>query len=383
MRTGTSFLGVDEASLKQSVAKALAWLDREQNEDGYWVGVLESNCCIEAEWLLAMHVMDYKHPRKADLAATLLAAQRDDGAWEVFRDAPGGDINTTVECYAALRSTGMAADAEPIVRARRWIHAHGGLSQIRIFSRYWLALIGEWPWDMTPNLPPELIAIPTWMPFNIYKFSSWSRATIVPLTVLSARRLVRPLPEDLRLDELFPQGRDQMDYSLPHQQKVFSVAGLFLAVDRLLHWYQRLGLSPGRDIAINACLKWILRHQEADGSWGGIQPPWVYSLLALYAEDFPLSHPAMKKGLGGLDEYWSYERGGTLHIQACESSVWDTWLALQAVCDCESSNMSGMERALDWLLDRQSTFRGDWAMLNPRIAGGGGVGIRTCERSLS
>lgn len=371
MRTATASSVVDEASLEQPIAKALAWLDREQNDEGYWAGILESNCCIEAEWLLAMHVLDFKHPRKADIAATLLAAQRGDGAWEVYYDAPGGDINATVECYAALRSTGMAADAEPLVRARRWIETHGGLSQLRIFSRYWLALIGEWPWDKTPNLPPELIALPTWLPFNIYRFSSWSRGTIVPLAVLSARRLARPLPDGFRLDELFPHGRDHMDYRLPRNQPLLSVGRLFLAIDRLLHWYQRLGLTPGRGIAVKTCLKWILCHQEADGSWGGIQPPWVYSLLALYAEGYPLSHPVMTKGLGGIDKYWSHERGGTLHIQACESSVWDTWLALQAVCDCERPITPGMERALDWLLDRQSSHRGDWARLNPELEPGG------------
>ena len=361
----------DKALLRQSIDKALAWLDREQYEEGYWVGILESNCCIEAEWLLAMHILDYKHPRKADIAATLLAAQREDGSWEVYRDAPAGDINTTVESYAALRSTGMAADSEPLVRARGWIESHGGLSQLRIFSRYWLALIGEWPWDKTPNMPPELIAMPTSFPFNIYKFSSWSRATIVPIAVLCAKRLVKPLPDGLRLDELFPQGREHMDYRLPRNQPFFSVGRLFLVIDRILHWYQQLRLTPGRRTAVKSCLKWILRHQETDGSWGGIQPPWVYSLLALHAEGYPISHPAMALGLGALDEYWSHEQGGTLHIQACESSVWDTWLALQANCDCENADSPGAERALNWLLERQSSHRGDWAMLNPKLEPGG------------
>ena len=79
------------------------------------------------------------------------------------------------------------------MRARRWIASHGGLSTTRVFTRYWLALIGEWPWQHTPNLPPEIIRFSRWFPFNIYHFASWARATIVPLCVVSARRLVRPL----------------------------------------------------------------------------------------------------------------------------------------------------------------------------------------------
>ncbi len=353
--------------LDRSIAKALAWLDREQTEDGFWVGMLESSYCMEAEWLLAMHFLGYEHPREADLVATLLAAQRSDGAWESYYDAPSGDINSTVECYAALRSTGMPPDAEPLVRARRWIQANGGLRGIRVFTRYWLALIGEWPWDRTPNLPPEAIAYPKWLPFNIYNFSSWARATLLPLTVLSARRTVRPLPEDRRLDELFPEGRDNADYRLPHDQPLFSFKRLFLLTDRLLHWYQNVGLTPGRRLAVQACLEWIVRHQDADGAWGGIQPPWIYSLMALSAEGYDLGHPVLAKGLAALDAHWSYERNGTLHIQASESPVWDTWLVLLAMRDCERDATPAMERALDWLLDNEIRYRGDWAEQNGRL----------------
>jgi hypothetical protein len=28
---------------------------KEQQGDGFWVGMLDSNCCMEAQWILAMH----------------------------------------------------------------------------------------------------------------------------------------------------------------------------------------------------------------------------------------------------------------------------------------------------------------------------------------
>ena len=85
---------------------------------------------------------------------------------------PRGDINTTVEAYVALRASGLSPDSDELLRAREWIFAHGGLSGIRMFTRYWLALLGHWPWEKTPNLPPEIIWLPRWTPFNIYRFSS-------------------------------------------------------------------------------------------------------------------------------------------------------------------------------------------------------------------
>ena len=361
----------NQTELNRAIDKATDWLDREQLADGFWVGMLESSYSMEAQWLLAMHFLGYPHPRQQDLVDTLLNAQREDGAWESYYDAPKGDINSTVECYAALRAVGMDPDSPALKRARDWILANGGLSRIRVFTRYWLALIGEWPWSQTPNLPPEVIANPRWFPFNIYNFASWARATLIPLAVLSARRSVRPLPAERRLDELFPDGRERMDYRLPHNQPLFSLKRLFLWSDRLLHWYQQIGLTPGRALAVKCVVEWIVRHQDADGAWGGIQPPWIYSLMALHVEGYELSHPVMAKGLAALDAHWSYERGGTWHIQASESPVWDTLLSLLAMQDCRRDMTRGMQRALDWLLANEIRYRGDWAQKDSQLPASG------------
>ena len=360
-----------QRDLDQAIRNATHWLDAEQSSAGFWVGMLESSYSMEAEWLLAMHFLGYEHPRKDAIVATLLAAQRPDGAWEAYYDAPQGDINSTIECYAALRSVGFAPDHEALARARNWIFDHGGLRGIRVFTRYWLALIGEWPWEHTPNMPPEIIFNPKWLPSNIYNFSSWARATLIPLAVLSAHRSTRPLPAESRLDELFPDGRDNFDYRLPDGHPLFSFKRLFLASDRLLHWFQQIRLTPGRSFAIRHCVEWIIRHQDGDGAWGGIQPPWIYSLMALNVEGYELAHPVISKGLAALDAHWSYERGGTLHIQASESPVWDTLLALLAMQDCERELTPQMHKAIDWLLDNEVRYRGDWAQMNPHLRPGG------------
>jgi len=197
--------------LDAGIAAALSWSDSDQHADGYWVGVLESNVCMEAEWLLAFHILGYDCPWADELVTGILNRQRPNGSWETYFAAPDGDINATVESYAALRASGLSADSEPLQRARDWIFAHGGLRKTRVFTRIWLALIGEWPWRDTPALLPEIIHQPLWTPFNIYHFASWARATIVPLTLLTARAHVRPLSPECRLDELFPEGREQYD----------------------------------------------------------------------------------------------------------------------------------------------------------------------------
>ena len=143
--------GGTSQSLDCAMAQAIDWLAKAQQPEGFWVGTLKCNCCMEAEWVLAMHFLGVTNdPKLPGVLRAILKEQRPDGSWEVYPQAPMGDINTTVECYAALRCSGFRVDDEPVRKARQWILSHGGLQKTRNFTRIWLALIGEWPWESTP-----------------------------------------------------------------------------------------------------------------------------------------------------------------------------------------------------------------------------------------
>jgi squalene-hopene/tetraprenyl-beta-curcumene cyclase len=356
-------LKLETKTITQAITNALLWVASRQAEDGHWVGMMETNCCMEAQWILMAHVLGIRDdPKYPKVIKTILHEQREDGSWDVYNHAPQGDINTTVECYAALRSAGFAADDEPVRRAREWILRHGGLKKIRVFTKFWLALIGEWPWEHTPVVPPEMIRIPNWMPFNIYWFACWARATFVPLSIVSARRLVVPLEPPNRLDELFPEGQADFDYAMPRRLEGFWPE-IFRAVDRLLHCYHDLPFKFGRESSIKLALEWVIRHQDSDGGWGGIQPPHVYGLLALHAEGYLPGHPVMAKGLDAWNQHWSYEREGRVYIQACESPVWDTMLVMTGALDCDENfeTFPNLRPALEYLLNKQIFTKGDWA----------------------
>lgn len=368
-----------DAQLTASIDQATDWLAARQHDDGYWVGRLESNGCMEAQWILALWFMGQEdHHLRARLAQSLWNTQRDDGSWEIYHGAPAGDINTTVEAYAALRSMGVAKDNPALKKAYDWIMSKGGLANIRVFTRYWLALIGEYPWKATPNLPPEVIFFPNWFYFSIYNFAQWARATLMPIAVLSARRPSRPLPSENRLDELFPNGRDAFDYAYPEKPGADFWDGFFKTTDKVLHALQRYGEMTGfslaRETAVARTLEWIIKHQDNDGVWGGIQPPWVYSLMALYSEGYPLDHAVMEKGLGALDDpRWRVDVGDATWIQASVSPVWDTVLTLLAFDDAGADERHGeaIEKAVQWVLDQQVLRPGDWSQKCPDLEPGG------------
>ena len=274
--------------------------------------------------------------------------------------------------------SGYGADHPALFKAQNWIEAKGGLRNVRVFTRYWLALIGEWPWEKTPNLPPEVIWLPLWFPFNIYHFAQWARATLVPLAVLSARRPSRPLPPERRLDALFPGGRETFDYDLPPKKNAGGWDLFFRKTDKILHALQefghRHGLTLWRGAAVRHVLEWVIRHQDSDGGWGGIQPPWIYSLMALHVEGYALDHPVMARGIACLDDPgWRVDVGEASFIQATNSPVWDTILTLLAFEESGALDVQAeaVEKAVDWVLKRQVLVPGDWSVKLPQVAPGG------------
>ena len=232
------------------------------------------------------------------IATYLRRQQRPDGAWAIYHDGPP-DLNATVEAYFALKMAGVSAQEPAMRKARQFVLSAGGVPKVRNFTKVWLALFGQWDWRGVPVLPPELILLPHWFPLNIYDFASWARPTIVPMLVLLTERPVCPIAESARIDELYPVSRDRTDYSLSRPREVLSWKRFFHTADGLLRRYERMAFLPLRRAAYKAAEDWIVAHQEADGSWGGIQPPWVYSLLALKVLGYPLDRPGDAPGVGG------------------------------------------------------------------------------------
>jgi squalene-hopene/tetraprenyl-beta-curcumene cyclase len=351
------------ADRSDAVARALARArDRLlslQHADGYWKGELETNVTMEAEDLLLRHFLGIRRERETrETAAWIRSRQRPDGSFATSHGGPP-DLSTTVEAWVALRLAGDPADALHMRRAAELVCDLGGVEASRVFTRIWLALVGRWSWDALPALPPEVILLPPWFPLNIYDFGCWARQTIVPLTVVAAHRPARDL--GFGIDAL-RTGQERAP-RLP----LSTWGGRFQALDRLLHRYERHPLRPLRRRALSLCVEWIVRRQEADGCWGGIQPPWVYSLLALHLQGYPFDHPVMRRGLEGLDAFTVVENG-MRRLEACQSPVWDSALALVALRDAGlPPDHPALVRAAGWLLGQEIRVAGDWAVRRPAL----------------
>ena len=350
-----------------ALARAVEHLRSRQHEDGWWKGDLVTNVTMDAEDLLMRHVLGISTPAQIERSARWIRSQqRSDGTWADYPGGPGS-LSTTVEAWVALRYAGDPADAPHMEKAAVFVRDHGGVEAARAFTHIWLALVGLWDWDACPTLPPELVLLPSWVPLNIYDWACWARQTIVPLSIVSAKRPVKKVwfgVEPL-LSHAKPATMDPL----------WSIAGAFQRLDVGLRLFGRIGRNPLRRLAMRQACEWVLARQEADGGWGGIQPPMVYSLLALHLMGYAHDHPALKAGLAAMDGFTMHAEtpdGPIRWVEACQSPVWDTGLSVAALLEAGvPSDDPAVLKAADWLLDEQITSGGDWQVRRPDLVSGG------------
>ena len=294
-----------------------------QDPAGWWKGELETNVTMDAEDLLLRQFLGVRtQAARGAPPHWIRSQQRADGTWANFYGGPA-DLSTTVEAYVALR------------------------------------LAGDPPTPTTWRRPPRSSATPAASSAPASSPGSGSRssgcgpgraagaaagghlpAVVVPAQHLRLRLLgppddraadgrrlhrpVRPLP--FGIDELHGRRRHG---SGPRRGRS---SGGFGVLDGVLHRYDRRPFRPLRRSALAAAERWIVHRQEADGWWGGIQPPWVYSLIALSLRGYPLDHPVMRAGFAGLERFTIDDDRGR-RLEACQSPVWDTALAVIALAD--------------------------------------------------
>jgi squalene-hopene/tetraprenyl-beta-curcumene cyclase len=330
-----------------------------QDEAGWWKGALDTNVSIDAEDLMLRQFLGIRgETETAQSAKWIRSQQRSDGSWANYFEGPP-ELSTTTEAYVALRLAGDPADAAHMRRASELIRDLGGLENTRVFTRLWMSLFGLWSWEELPTMPPEMILLPNWFPLNIYDFGCWARQTIVPLTVVASHKPVRPI--GFEINEL-------RCYSpTPPRHSITSWQGRFEQLDRVLKLYERRPNRRLRQHAYRRAVEWIVRRQEADGCWGGIQPPWVYSVMALNVLGYAMDHPVIAKALEGLEGFTIIEDGAR-RIEACQSPIWDTALAAIALGDSGlAPDHPAMIRSADWLVDQEVRVPGDWAEQRPDL----------------
>ncbi len=360
------------AKIDHTIGEAQRALLQQQHPEGYWQAALEANAEMNAEYIIFNRFMEIEPDPALDakLKKLLIDTQQGDGSWSLFPGAEG-HVSTTIEAYFALKLTGMRAGDEPMMQARRWILARGGISSAGTLARFYLAAMNQVTWDATPSMPVEITLLPNWFPVNMYELSSWARGTLFALMMLQAKRPTREIDWIEGVLELYIQPPHFTKFHMPRGKKWLSLRNALIGADKVLRTYDRHHLNGLRARALRRAESWLLEHQDANGSWGGIQPCYLLSPMALKGLGYRNDHPVIEKALAGAREL-VWDQGDTILYQPCVSPNWDTALAAKALID---SGLKGDHPALrdaaKWLIDHQIFKTGDWSVKRPGLEPGG------------
>ncbi|MDR4505605.1 MAG: squalene--hopene cyclase [Candidatus Scalindua sp.] len=355
-----------DSKLHTAIKKAQDHLLKKQDKkEGFWVGELEGDAALTAEYIMLMHFIQRVDKKKQEKAARfLLRTQQEDGGWNIYYKGPC-EISVTVKCYFALKLAGYSQEDLFMKKARKCILEMGGITKSNTFTKIYLAIFGQYDWQGIPALPIEIILLPNSFYFNIYEMSYWSRCIVVPLGIVMAMKPRHNIGGEAALDELYVLQKNKVSYRLERDKGTLSLKNIFITLDSILRRYEKSPFVLLRKLAIEKAEKWLLQHFEKSGGLGAIWPAMVNSVMAMKCLGYKDEHPAVKKALLEIEKLEVHD-DDSLHMQPCVSPVWDTPWSILALSESGlPHDHPALIRAGDWLLGKEVRSFGDWSLKNP------------------
>lgn len=363
---------VADASL--AMRRAADALLRMQSGEGFWWADLTADTTLESDYIL---LELWLHPpqngvwnppsrsRIAKAARAILDRQLPDGGFNIYPQGPS-EVNATVKAYFALKLAGYALDDPRMAAARDRILALGGIQAANSYVKINLSLFNLYPRDACPSIPPEIVLLGKF----IYQMSSWTRAIVIPLSIVHAFNPCRPVPAGFDLKELFLDGVGLDLRSTIHKQEgdtgFFSWRNFFILMDHGLKWWEKYGLRGVRSRAIRRAEQWMLEHSRQSDGVAAIYPPMMYTIMALDLLGYPAAHPERVEAQKQFDRLM-IEDDERLIFQPCFSVVWDTAIAAFALGESGLADTRALSRSADWLLTKEVRRKGDWSVKRPDV----------------
>lgn len=360
-----------EERVEQAIEAARDFLFSIQQEDGHWCAELEGDTILESEYIMLMiYVGRGGDPKLRKAANYILRKQMPCGGWNIFHGGPP-EVSASVKNYFVLKLLGEPPDAPHMVKARETIRELGGIEACNSFTKTYLAVFGQYPWNRCPAVPPEIILLPTWFYFNVYEMSSWSRAIVVPLSIIWAHKPVFPTPAHASLDELLVKAAPRPAEPTGATWNTQMWRAFFESLDRSLKVVEDLRINPLRKVALERAKAWILDRLEHSDGLGAIFPPIVNCVYAFHCLGHDVDDPLIVRQLREIEKL-EIEDEDTLRLQPCFSPVWDTVLTTKAMLAAGTEpDDERLLQAAEWVLSKEVRKPGDWQVKNQGVEPGG------------
>ena len=344
--------------------RLIAALRKKQSQDGSWKYPFETGIVTDAYMIILLRTLEI-HDEKLirGLASRILSMQEDNGSWKLFHDEPAGNANATLEAYYGLLSSGyIGKEDKRMQAARKFIREHGGMEKANIFTKIMLSITGQYPWPDDFPLPVEIMLLPLSFPFNFYQFSVYGRVNLAPILILSEKKFSIRAKNSPDLSDLLLT-RAQWDI-LPEYRSFLSL--IKEGIEGLLGLPEHL-----HSLAMDRAKEYMLQRIEPDGTFYSYFSSTFLMIFALLSIGYSKDEPVIRNAVEGLKSFQA-DIDAHPHMQYTDASVWNTSLISTALqLAGVTPDDPAVKRANSYLLKRQHTKYGDWAIHNPHGQPGG------------
>lgn len=334
---------------KEASEKGLAFYQMLQCEDGHWAGDYGGPMFLMPGLICVLYLTNAYFPqhRKDAMKAYLYNHQQLDGGWGTHIECASTMFGTVLS-YVSLRLLGEDPNSSCMVRAREFIHAHGGATHAPSWAKFWLASIGVYDWKGINSIPAEMWLLPRWFPFHPGKLWCHCRMVYLPMCYIYCTRFTPDVESDPILmglrKELYVEDYNTVDWVNVRQScaaiDAYSPLNpvMKLAQDFLVVYEQILPKVPFLKWLREESLKFVIEYIHAED----IQTNFVdigpvnkaLNMLAVWIDGGKRNDNAeFLKHIPRVDDYlWVAEDG--MKMQGYNGSqCWDTSFCVQAIVE--------------------------------------------------
>lgn len=353
------------AGASKAAGSAVDYFLRTQYDEGYWWAELTADTTLESDYILLQLWLHppvdgvWNPPTRAliDKAVdSIFERQLPDGGFNIYPQGPT-DLSATVKAYFSLKLAGIDYDDPRLVVARERILALGGIQSANSYVKVNLSLFDLYPREDCPSIPPEIMLLGKF----IYQMSSWTRAIVIPLSIVHSMNPRRPVPAGFNLQELFLKGGHP---EFAFSRESFTWRNVFLRLDKVLKLWERHGSKSIRQRALHKAEQWMLERTRYTDGVAAIYPPMMYVIMALDLLGYAPDHPDRVEAQKQFDNLMVND-GARFFFQPCFSVVWDAAIAAFALGESTEPPRQALTKCADWLLTKEVRRKGDWSVKRP------------------
>lgn len=352
-------------SIRKGIHRIIDILRQDQSPNGAWDYPFETGIATDCYMIILLRTLGiHEEILIKRLTERILSRQEKSGGWKLFFDEEKENVSATVEAYYALLYSGYYKKSEPrILAAKRNILANGGIQKSHMLTKFMLAVTGQIKWPDFFPLPIEMVLIPESFPLNLYKFSVFGRANLIPIMILANRKSQFKTEMSPDLSELGVLDRFELISFKEWEQLFFMInQGInhMIGIPEQIH-----------QLALEKAKQYMLARIEPDGTFSSYFSSTFLMIFSLLSLGYKKTDPVIINAINGLKKMET-EIKGLPHMQYTTATVWNTSLISTAIQNAGISYKDPMIiKANHYLLTRQHVKYGDWVIHNPTGVPGG------------